>query len=298
MTRQPRLGAAFGALIGLSLIGACGLGQGLQTPPERNHQTHQSAQGSQPQRIISLDYCADQYVMQLADRAQIGALSPDAAKSFSYLRAKAADLPRHLVRTETVLAAKPDLVVRSYGGGPGMTEALTRAGIRVVQIGYGEDYDGVRRNVRDIAVALGPPARGTALVADFDRRLRAVEARPGQVRGLYLAASGYTTGPGTLMHTMMESAGITSIVTRPGWSQLAREEMMHQQPDLVVRAHCGAADMAMQTWSPLRHPLAQAQVRGRAVFDLDGAAAACGGWFMIDAIEAMADARQARDQRP
>ena len=37
------------------------------------------------QRVISLDYCADQYVLKFVDPENIVALSPDAEEPFSYL---------------------------------------------------------------------------------------------------------------------------------------------------------------------------------------------------------------------
>ncbi|HBJ94399.1 MAG TPA: iron ABC transporter substrate-binding protein, partial [Hyphomonadaceae bacterium] len=70
------------------------------------------------QRIISMDYCADQYVLALAEREDILALSPDADKTFSYLRDQADGIPQIRPVAESVLAAQPDLIVRSYGGGP------------------------------------------------------------------------------------------------------------------------------------------------------------------------------------
>ena len=70
-----------------------------------------------PRRIVSLDYCADQYVLKFADREDILALSPDAGKRFSYMRAAAEGIPTVRPRTADVLALQPDLVVRTYGGG-------------------------------------------------------------------------------------------------------------------------------------------------------------------------------------
>ena len=94
------------SLLSAALVAACGT-----TPP-----------GPLPEgpasRIVSLDYCADQFVLGLADRERILALSPDAGKDFSYLRAEASGLPTVRPRSEDVLALRPDLVVRNYGGGP------------------------------------------------------------------------------------------------------------------------------------------------------------------------------------
>ena len=42
-----------------------------------------------PRRIVSLDFCADQYVLKLADRESILAVSRDATKDFSFMREEA-----------------------------------------------------------------------------------------------------------------------------------------------------------------------------------------------------------------
>ena len=79
-------------------------------------------------RIVSLDFCADQYVLKLADREQILAVSPDAVREFSYMRETAQGLPTVRSVAEDVLILKPDLVVRSYGGGPKAGDFFERAG--------------------------------------------------------------------------------------------------------------------------------------------------------------------------
>ena len=66
--------------------------------------------------VVSLDYCADQYVLALADREQILAVSKDAERMFSLLREKAAGIPKVRAAAEDVVALAPDVVVRSWGG--------------------------------------------------------------------------------------------------------------------------------------------------------------------------------------
>ena len=57
-------------------------------------------------RIVSLDYCADQYVLGLVERSRILALSPDAGEDFSYLRAEAEGIPAIRPRAEDVLVLR------------------------------------------------------------------------------------------------------------------------------------------------------------------------------------------------
>ena len=87
------------------LVAAC---TGERALPERQA-------GGPPMRIVSLDFCADQYVLKLADRGSILALSPEAVMAHSYLREQAAGLRSVRPLAEDAIALQPDLVVRSYG---------------------------------------------------------------------------------------------------------------------------------------------------------------------------------------
>ena len=89
--------------------------------------------------VVSLDYCADQFVLKFVDRENILALSPDATASFSYMKEAAIGLPTIRPRAEDVLLLKPEIVVRSYGGGPLASAFFERTGIKIVQIGYAGD---------------------------------------------------------------------------------------------------------------------------------------------------------------
>jgi iron complex transport system substrate-binding protein len=245
---------------------------------------------TRPQRIVSLDYCADQYVLELADREQIAALSPDATRDFSYLRDKATGIAQVPARAEDVIVLRPDLVVRSYGGGPGAKAFFERAGIAVAGLGFANDYGAIRANIMEMAEAMGQPARGTALVARFDARLSAITPRPSSPSGLYMTPSGVTTGEGSLIHTMMKTAGLANFQTEAGWNPLPLERLARERPDLIVAAFFGGHTSHQDQWSAARHPVARVQLEGREVVSLDGAVTACGGWFVMDAIEAMTGA--------
>jgi len=81
------------------LITACSGERPLQTTerPDR------------PTRIVSLDFCADQYVLKLADRENILALSPEAVMAHSYMRTKAEGMPSVRPLAEDAIALQPDL---------------------------------------------------------------------------------------------------------------------------------------------------------------------------------------------
>jgi len=245
-------------------------------------------------RIVSLDYCADQYVLQLADRERILAVSPDATKPFSYLREQAVGLPSVRPLSEDVLLLRPDLVVRSYGGGPGATAFFERAGIPVLQIGFAAHIDGessetVVSVLRDVAAGLDEAARAEVMIDRLRARLAALPTPTTTRSALYMTPAGVTAGPGSLIHEMLRSAGLTNFQQAPGWRTLPLERLAYEQPDLIGAAFFGSMANHPDAWSAARHPIARRQLHDRPVVALPGAWTSCGGWFILDAIEALAD---------
>ena len=255
---------------------------GCQPPPP---------QRSTARRIVSLDYCADQFVLGLADRGDILAVSPDAGAAFSYMRAAAAGLPTVRPRAEDVLILEPDLVVRSYGGGPNARTFLQRAGVPVLQIGLADDIDGARAVIRHAARGLGVPERGDTLIAEMDARLRKARLHASGTRALYVTPAGYTAGPDTLVHDLFTAAGLDNFQARRGWRPIPLERLAYETPDLVAEATFGAGANHDDAWTPFRHPVARRTMGSVPVALLDGATTSCGGWFVAGAVEALAALR-------
>ena len=69
-----------------------------------------------PLRIVSLDMCADQYVLGLVARPQIAALSRSAMAPESYFRNRAKGIRLVNAEAEAILSLHPDLVIRTWGG--------------------------------------------------------------------------------------------------------------------------------------------------------------------------------------
>ena len=269
----------FAMLTGLSLV-AC-------SHPEQRAE-------DEPRRIVSLDYCADQYVLKFAKREDILALSPDATKAFSYMKRQAVRLPTVRPRTADVLVLRPNLVVRSYGGGQGIEKALQQSGIPLLQIGYPETVGDIRAETLRMGSALGAPVKARDVVAEMDARLNALakQAKPGR-KVLYMTPTGVTAGEGTLVHEMLLAAGFKNFQDRPGWNPIPVERLAYEQPDLIAAAFFESTAGQIDNWSAARHPVVQTQLHELPVVALQGAWTSCGGWFLLDAIEALANARQA-----
>lgn len=251
---------------------------------------------NRPVRIVSLDYCADQFVLKLVDRDRILAVSPDADADFSYMREAAAGLRVVRPVAEDALVLKPDLVVRSYGGGPNVTAFFERAGVPVLNVAWASDIDDVKRVIGEMAEGLGEAARGDAVIAEMNARLEAIKKNSQNQTALYMTPAGVTTGPGSLVHEMLRAAHLNNFQEESGWRSIPLERLAYEQPDLVATAFFDAKTDHPDAWSAMRHPIARAQLRTRPTVSLDGAWTACGGWFLMDAVEALASG-QAKEKR-
>ena len=240
------------------------------------------AEDSRPLRVMSLDQCGDQYALALAPDADL-ALSPRADDPDSWMR-RAADGRRRIRPTlEAAVGFRPDVVLRYWGGDARLLARLERAGARVVTIEDAADFDGIRRNIRAAAAAVGEPARGETLIARMGSRLAQAAPAPGAPRrsALYLTAGGFTAGPGSLVDAILGAAGLSNLVTTPGFAPVRVERIVLWRP---VRFVLGFFDMARGDWrGPGRHPAVARAAEGRVAASLPAAALTCPAWFAADA---------------
>lgn len=239
-------------------------------------------------RVVSLDYCADQYVLKLLPRARILALSVDAQREFSYMREEAVGVRQVRAIAEDVLVLQPDLIVRSYGGGPRAKHFFERAGVPVIQVPFSNDIEAIRQSVLAVATALGEPERGAAVVQEMDDRLRAIRVSADSKNALYMTPGGVTSGPGTLIHEMLQAAGLENFEQQPGWRSIPLEELVYGQPDVVAAAFFDGDTFLPSQWGAMQHPVARRQMQQQATVQLNGSWTSCGAWFLLDAIEALA----------
>ena len=237
---------------------------------------------ARPLRVMSLDQCADQYVLALAPDAEL-ALSPRADDPDAWMRQAAAG--RRLVRPtlEATITFQPDVVVRYWGGEPRLLARLEADGVRVLTIADATGFDGIRRNIRSVAQGVGAERQGEALVSRMDATL-AKPARTGRSqkpRALYLTAGGFTAGKGTLIDAILTAAGFANAVVAPSFMPVSIERMVLSPPARFV---LGFFDEARGDWRGAgRHPVLRRLTQGRVAARLPAATLTCPAWFAADA---------------
>lgn len=238
-------------------------------------------------RIVSLDLCADLHVLAFADHDEIAALSPDARSADFKLRELASRFPTVRPSAEDVLLLNPDLVVRSFGGGPRAGALLERAGVEVVELGWPSNLDAVLSNADRIRQRLG--RRMDTLPAPDTPPAAPAGGEQARASVLYLTPSGVTTGPGSLIHEMLEASGARNLMTRPGWYSLPLEDLVLRKPDHLVTAFFDSDRRFQGHWDSLRHPIARQLMETVPRTDLPGALVSCPAWPLFEAAARIAE---------
>ncbi len=235
--------------------------------------------------LVSLDYCADQFVLALADREQILAVSKDAERRFSHLREKAAGIPKVRAAAEDVIALQPDVVVRSFGGDARALAFYEGFGIRTVQLGYAEDVQGTADVLRAVAAEIGQGARAEALIA----AMPGAAAETGR-SALYVTPGGVSAGQGTMIASIMAQAGLSNANEGEGWTDLPLERLVQAPPALMLTAFFGFDDDATDRWSVSRHPVMRRLMADAQVIAMDESRISCPAWLVADEAQAIAKA--------
>ncbi|MCW1427488.1 ABC transporter substrate-binding protein [Novosphingobium sp. JCM 18896] len=191
-----------------------------------------------PRRIVSLNLCADQLVLALADRSQIAGLTRNATDvEMSAEAARARGLRLLSKSAEEIVALDPDLVIGMPARRSAAIKVLEDQNYRMVDLKSAERYDQIQASIRSTANAVGHPERGAALIARMDRELAGVP-RLGRGRvAAYYQRRGFLTGTGTLIDEVMARAGLVNLATKlgkPALSQVSLEEMVAARPDFLI----------------------------------------------------------------
>ena len=239
-------------------------------------------------RVLSLDQCADQFVLALSPRAAIAGLSTRADDADSRLRAQAVGLPKRRVDLESALAARPQVVVRYWGGDPRLVSALETRGVRVVTVAEARHFGDVRANIRRVAAALDRQATGEFLIVRMDQRLSHAAGAWGGTRALYLTPGGATAGPGTLVDAILRAAGMTNAETRRGFQTVSLEQMALIRPPALVLGFFDTFQAGGDSWGIGGHRILRTAVRQRTVASLPGSLLGCPDASSAEAVELLA----------
>ena len=195
-----------------------------------------AAAGAAPS-VVSINLCADQLVLALADRGQILAVGPLAADpALSAMHREALAVPAVRGAAEEVVRLAPDLVVSGAAQQRKTNALLSRMGFRVLALGAPDDVEGVAAMIGTVAGALGHPGRGARLAAELRAAFRPPPGPPGP-SALVWRPNGFVSGKGTLTDAALTAAGHANAAALAGigaWGTMPLERLLTAPPDLLV----------------------------------------------------------------
>lgn len=253
-----------------------------------------------PQRIVSLNLCADEMVLRLADPERIASvtwLSQDPRSST--VAGLAARVPANHGRSEEVLRFGPDLVLAGIFSTHVTVAFLKRVGIPVLELGVPRTLDEVRSQIRELAHVLGETERGERMIADMEARLAAARrgeagGRPSDIRAVVLHPNGVTVGPGSLADEMISLAGLRNLAADLGiesYDQLPLETAIMAGADILIvdAEHHTLPSLATEI---LHHPALVRLSRRISTVVLPPRLWTCAGPQLVDAVSALVEARR------
>ena len=249
-----------------------------------------------PARIVSLNLCADQYLLALADPAQIVALTRFARDPNMSAAADAArTMPVSRGSAEDVLMLRPDLVIASPFRRQTVAAVLAGRNVATLDLPPADSYAAIVTQVRQVAAAIGHRDRGETLIRRMDTALARLPRAPGGGRtAAYYQRRGFLTGTGTLVDELMQRLGLANLATRlgkPALSQLSLEQMALARPDYLI-VESATDRVTDQGTEMLHHPILDGIPRLR----IPEAWTVCGGPAYVLAAQSLA--AQLRTQRP
>lgn len=241
--------------------------------------------------IVSLNPCTDGILAEVADPAQLLAISHYShdARSTSMDLRRARRFRATGGTVEEMLALRPDVVVASSFMPPATRAALADLGIRVETVGIAATIADSNAQIRRLAALTGNPERGDVLISRIETAVTAMAPPPGSnSKSVVLwQPDGIVPGRGTLISQLLRRAGFSSHSAAMGLGQadyLGLEHVLASPPQVLLVA---GRDRAQH------HPSLAAVPKMR-IAKFDPSLLYCGGPTIIRAAERLKAVREGR----
>ena len=193
-------------------------------------------------RIVSMNVCADQALLKLADPEQILGLS-----RFSRDAWVAGDARRHPALSggaEDVLVLRPDVVVASLFDKRATRELLKANGLHLAEFAVPRNLDEVKAQIRELGDITGHPDRAAQQIARLDAALaRARQAVADKhYRVLPLSRRGWVAGSDSFVGSLLAETGLFNSAGDLGFAFggfASLEKIVSLKPDLLLVSQAG-----------------------------------------------------------
>lgn len=250
---------------------------------------------AKPARIVSLNLCADELVLRLADPGRVASVTWLARDPRgSNVADLAAGVPVNRGLAEEIVPLAPDLVIAGAFTARATTAMLRRLGFEVMELGVPTSLEEAYAQIRQVAGRLGEMERGEAMIREIEAAMAALPAPPAHhPAAVVLRPNGFTAGRGSVPDAVLARAGLDNLAARLSpdrMGQLALEEIVTARPDLLVVNSAPDAPPSLAD-ELLHHPALAPFVKAGRTVPLPLRLWACAGPELAEAARRLAAAR-------
>jgi len=228
-----------------------------------------SASAAPPQRVMSINLCSDQLLLNLLPPSRITSVTYLSRERYkSYLSTEARRVGVNHGTAEEVVHERPDLVLAGLYSTPDTRRLLKATGIPVMELPPASDFEEIREQTREVGHALGADEQAERLIRRMNATLAQLFATAPKhpIRIVSWEGDGSVRGRGTLNDAIFTAAGAVNLGAMPGMRSVRfdTEQLLFAHPDLLAIGDSGIATPALR-YSALTHPLVQRVFSGRQV---------------------------------
>ena len=200
-----------------------------------------SATASDEIGVASINLCADQLVMLLAEDSQIRSLSNlSHQEAGSYYFERAREYPVNEGNAEQILNLQPDVVIAGQYSSPHTLALLCEVGLQVHILPIANSIEQMFENIESVSRWVGQEERGRGTVAYLREKLSwRVAVEGDRLMAAAFDPNGYTSGASSLRGEVIELAGFRNAASEAGiesYGKLSLEALINLNPDALIES--------------------------------------------------------------
>ena len=220
------------ALLAVIIIFFHTTGMADQSENFRNNKTHLP-------RVVSLNLCADAYLMAFAKPEQILGLTQQSSDpTLSAFVVEASNFPVSGGRMANILEQQPDIIIINNYSPPPNKALMDRLGIKIVKLDAANSYQSARTEILQLGKAIHRLEAAKAYLAQLDKELE--DAR--HTKLTYMPSiinyqrRGIVVGETHILDDIIQLAGAQNLGRDTGRTigPLSLENLIRLQPDYVL----------------------------------------------------------------
>jgi len=257
--------------------------------------------------IISINLCADQMALLLAEPSQIKALS-ELSRDIpgSYFHEHASEYPQAKAQAEDILPLAPDIVLTGPYTPRHTLSLLSELGLRVESIKIANSLEDMFDNILLVGRILDQQVKAESIVESLRARLAIIETRVSALdnymynnglnrpKAAVYDANGYTVGPSSIRGEAITLAGWQNVAEEKGitaYGVIHLEELITLAPDALIESPY-SVDTYSRGQMVAKHPALRQSGLNPVIVSLPSNQTICAGPWSVEIVTKLLDARE------